>query len=319
MQLSFLTPEAALVAIGVVVPLAVLVAARRSAVRTALMLGLEPSDRRNVPVVVALAVLAGLLGLAAAQPVVHSEGETRVRDDAEALFVFDTSRSMLASAGPGARTRFERAREAALAMRDALADVPVGVASFTDRVLPHLFATPRSEGFEATVTRALAVDRPPPLGRSTTRSTALGTLVAIPERRYFSPQAERRLVVVFTDGESTPVDAARLRATYRRAEYGAVFLRFWEPGERVFGPGGVPEAYASDPTSGSVLRAVAAAMGGEVVEEGDVARAVDAGRDFLGSGSTTVVGRDERPVSIAPYAVLAAVLPLGFVLWRRNA
>ena len=59
----------------------------------------------------------------------------------EVVVVLDTSRSMLASASPGAPTRFERAVGFGAALRSRVGDVPFGLASFTDRVLPHLFPT----------------------------------------------------------------------------------------------------------------------------------------------------------------------------------
>jgi hypothetical protein len=38
----------------------------------------------------------------------------------------------------------------------------------------------------------------------------------------------------------------------------------------------------------------------------------------VGSGPRVAVGRDEDPVALAPYAVLAAFVPLAFLLWLRN-
>src|SRR3954451_13477788 len=137
MSLTFLTPTGAVLAAGVIAPFAALayVEYRARRARRALRLG-EPTVRSRVPTVTALAAVPVLLGLALAQPVLRSEQTHHVRRDAEAFFVFDTSRSMLAARGPAAPTRLTRAARAALQIHAALPDVPAGVATMTDRVLP---------------------------------------------------------------------------------------------------------------------------------------------------------------------------------------
>src|SRR5205814_1732724 len=108
LALAFLSPLVALVAVGVVLPLAALAVAERRARRARALLGLAPPSlaRRAAPVA-ALALVAGLVGLAATQPVIRTVREQRVRTDAQAVFVVDTSRSMLASARAGGETRFD--------------------------------------------------------------------------------------------------------------------------------------------------------------------------------------------------------------------
>src|SRR4029077_1192606 len=89
----------------------------------------------------ALVLAITLLGLAAAQPVVASPHRSTVRRDADVFVVLDTSRSMLASRAPATPTRFDRARAIARGLDKALPAAAVGIASMTDRVLPHLFPT----------------------------------------------------------------------------------------------------------------------------------------------------------------------------------
>ena len=60
---------------------------------------------------VALAAVPVLLGIAAAQPVLETTHVVPERTDVEAYVVIDVSRSMLAAAGPGEPTRFERAQD----------------------------------------------------------------------------------------------------------------------------------------------------------------------------------------------------------------
>ena len=108
----------------------------------------------------AIVATAALIAVAAAQPVIQHSTTRHERTDAEAYVVFDISRSMAASPAPRAPDRLARARAFALALRPRLASIPVGVASFTDRVLPHLFPT-TDEGAFAAVVRQRRPDRYP--------------------------------------------------------------------------------------------------------------------------------------------------------------
>ena len=319
-RLAFLSPLAALVAFGVVLPLAALVLAERRAARARAHLGLSPPGFA-APAAAAAAILltAALLGLAAAQPVVRTVDERRVRTDAQALFVVDTSRSMLAAPRAGATSRFARAQAAAQRLHDALSDVPTGLASLTDRMLPLALPTADRRVFSSTLARSLAVDSPPPQQRAT-RATTLDSLRDVVAGRYFPARIERRLVVVFTDGETQPLDSAALTRTLRRGEVlGPLFVRVWSADELVFGPDGVPEpGYRPDPTSGARLEALARSAGGQVFGPGETRAAADAARRLLGQGTVTLRGREVRSFALAPYAALSALVPLALLLWRRN-
>ena len=98
--LSFLTPLAALIALVGLLPLVAFIAISRKArsVRSTLRLA-EPGAVRYTTAA-AVVTVAVLVGLAAAQPVFARNRNQRVRADAEAIFVFDISRSMLASGSP---------------------------------------------------------------------------------------------------------------------------------------------------------------------------------------------------------------------------
>ena len=137
-SLVLLTPLGALAALGVLLVVgAFAVAARRvGAVRTALRLDAPSGSDRAVPAALVGVVL--LAALVAVQPAWEARGERRVRADAQVDILLDTSRSMLASAGPGAPTRLDRAKRAAIAIRRGLPDVEAGVGTLTDRVLPNL-------------------------------------------------------------------------------------------------------------------------------------------------------------------------------------
>lgn len=320
MEVTLLTPAGLLLALGAVLPLLALVRVRRrcASVRSALGLPEPTGPARTLPTA-ALLVSAGLLALAAAQPRVEWTSERHVRMDAEVLVVLDTSRSMLARASLQAPARFERASAAALLFRGAFDDVPVGIASLTDRVLPHLFPSVDDDVFVATLQRSLGVDRPPPQGTFLTTATRLAALESIVTRRYFSPTARRRLVLVLTDGESVPSSGAKLAAAFRRPPgTGTIFLHVWRDGERVY-DGGQPEPqYRADPRSRRILEAAARLLGGRVYSEGEVGRAVASARELLGDGATVVEGERRKRIAVAPYLVGAVFLPLGFLLWGRE-
>ena len=218
MTLTFLTPLAALLALGVVVPVVALLAVRRRARGIRATLALDEPPKRSLLVPLAALLAAGaLLALAAAQPVVEWTRDREVRTDAEAFVVLDVSRSMLAQRSVDDPMRIERAKVAASTIRSSLSEVPVGVASLTDRVLPHLFPSADEDVFEATIERALAIERPPPRSTFLTGATSLDSLATVRGQRYFSPRATSRLVIVLTDGESQPVSNTRLGGLFRRS------------------------------------------------------------------------------------------------------
>ena len=317
--LTLLTPFGALVTAAVVLPLvAVLAAARRAGtVRAALRLHAP----RHGTDLVALAALVGvfvLVGLAATQPALSHETQQRVRKDAQALFVLDTSRSMSAASGPSALTRLARAKQAAAKLRAAIPDVESGIATLTDRVLPDLFPVADLASFDATLERSVGIEEPPPTSVSV-RATTFAALEAIPGSSFFATSAKRRAIVLLTDGESNPFDPGELGRALARTDL--VVIRFWSAGESVFGPSGRPEpAYRPDPAAPAALDALAAATGGRAFGESDLGAAAARLRGLLGTGPTTpVVGRTQRETALAPFVALAALAPLVLFLRRRAA
>jgi hypothetical protein len=319
MDITFLTPLAGLVALLVAVPLAVMVVTERRVgqVRAALKL---PEPRASRPVAaVALVLLAALLGLGAAQPAVDTTEDRLARADVEVLVVFDTSRSMLAASSLEGENRFARARKAALELREQLPELPMGLVSLTDRVLPHLLATVNETAFDATVLRTMGIDRPPPLQRSNRVASTFDALRFVPTRNFFAPQAGKRVVVVLTDGESRTYNPRRMRAAFRERETGLFVVRFWKPGERVFRADGAPEPlYQADPSSAQAVQTLAEAGGGRAFDEGEIGAVAEAVRDYVGESKPRPIGEDSSRTSLAPYLFLGAFLPLGFLLWRRN-
>jgi von Willebrand factor type A domain len=318
MDVKFLTPAAGLVALLVVVPLVVMVLTERRVgeVRRALRL---PEPRASRPIAaIALLVLAALLGLGAAQPAIDTTEDRLARTDAEILVVFDTSRSMLAADSAEGDTRFERAQAAAVRLRNQLPEIPVGLVSLTDRVLPHLLPTVNRTAFATTVVRTMGVNRPPPLQRSNRVASTFDALRGLPTRNFFAPQANKRIVVLLTDGESRVFNPRRMQAAFRTRAH-LLAIRFSKPGERVFRPDGAPEPqYQADPSSAQNVRTLAQAAGGRAFEEDDLGGVADEVRRVVGKGEASPVGEDSSRTSLAPYLFLGAFVPLGFLLWRRN-
>ena len=317
---SFLTPFDALFALAAALPLAALLATERRSGRIRRALALPPPRRLAVvPVVVALTALTSLVAVAAAQPVVVRQRLVSERADAQAFFVFDTSLSMQASPGPGRPTRLARAKRLALQLRATLPDVPVGIASMTDRTLPNLMPTTDPALFARTLSQSVAIDSPPPSQVYKGRATSFQALVPLVESNFYAQGVQRRLLVVFTDGESSKL-SPYLSATLQR-RVSPVFVHVWRDGEQIYHRGGsVDRKYVSDPSSAQALNAVAAITGGGRAyaeqESGQVAKAARAAVGF--AGTRTHVAAYAR-VALAPWFVLGGVLPLVFLLWRRNA
>jgi hypothetical protein len=134
---------------------------------------------------------------------------------------------------------------------------------------------------------------------------------------FFSPGVEKRALVVFTDGESQPVSTlgTDFAAT---PKVDVTFVRMGEASERIY-EGGVAEAgYMPDPAARVTLAAAAAAVQGRVVQESAIAEAAPAVRAALGTGPTSPRLIEGNRQALMPWVALLAVVPLGFVLYRRN-
>jgi hypothetical protein len=316
--MAFLTPIAALIALAVVIPLAAHALLERRARRVSRHLTLSPPPfRSRLGVPVAIAAVACLLGLAAAQPVLSGTRTQVGRQDAEVYLLFDTSRSMLAKTDPGAPDRLTRAKRLAQQLRTQLADVPVGIASLTDRMLPHLLPTLDATLFVSSLRDAVGVERPPPAGQGplATDFSAIGN---IGPYNYFKPQTQKRLLVIFSDGESKPFDEVVLRSQLRPNHVHVLFVHVWNSRERIFLQQNRPDpAYRADADSNRLAEGVADAGGGEVLGE-DVGALTAAAKSVIGTGPATRLREQRTRVSLAPFVALAALVPLGFVLLRRN-
>lgn len=317
--MTFLTPLAALVFLLVAVPLGAFALLERRTRRVSRVLNLTPpplSSRPGIPV--AIAAVAALLAFAAAQPVVAGTQKRAGRSDAEVYLLFDSSKSMLAKPNFASPTRLARAKDLAEHLRQSLADVPVGIASLTDRTLPYLFPTLDAQVFASTLQDSIGIERPPPTGTEQL-ATDFSEFGAIGVNNYFKPDVSKRLLVIFSDGESRQFDERQLTQKLRTNHVRVLFVHLWRPDDKIFlTPKAQDPGYRPDPASRLAAQQVAAAGDGEVIHAGDGAALASAAKDILGSGPKTTVREQRTRVSLAPYVALSALLPLSFLLYRRN-
>jgi hypothetical protein len=319
LNVDFVTPWAGTVVVVAVLPVAAAVRARRRATAVRAVLGLPRPPRSGTPVTLAALVLTlSLLALAAAQPVVASHDRSTVPHDADVFVVIDTSRSMLAAPGRGRPTRFERATAIARALRAAVPTAAVGIASLTDRLLPHLFPTQDRADFDLTLAQAIAVQRPPPAENVRGSGTALAALGDLAAGRFFASTSRTRIAVVLTDGESRPFEARPVAAALSRAHVQPFLLRLGSGSERVYGPGGKPESYRPQREAGIELARVAAALGATAYDEPAAGTAVEDVADAVAHGAGRESLETASVRSLSPYLAFAALLPLGLALVRRN-
>ena len=204
-----------------------------------------------------------------------------------------------------------------IALQEELPDVPLGIASFTDRVLPHLFPTVDRRVFTETTREALGVERPPPSTSFGTNVTTLDALGAVPTLAFYTPAVEKRALVVFTDGESQPVSTLATDFA-QEPKIDVTFVKMGDGSERIWESGVSEAAYTPDPAAAETLAAAATAVEGRVVEEGQTAEVAAAVRAALGTGPTTPRRIEGNRQALMPYVAFLAIFPLAFVLYRRN-
>jgi hypothetical protein len=319
-EVVFVHPAAALVALGAAVPLAALLVVLRRAAGVRAALELQPPRRRRAVLPAVAVVLTGaLLGAAAAGPVLLRSDAVSTRTDAEAYVVLDVTRSMLASAGEGRPTRLERARSAAARLRAAVPDVPVGIASFTNRLVPHIFPTTDADVFASGLTRSVGIEQPPPDIGDGALVTALDALGPLQTNGFFSPAASRRVAVVLTDGETLPHSQATETALRGRPPLDLLLIRLWKPDERIYEPQlPLDGRYRVDRASTSVYDGFVRSVGARAFAEDEVDDAARLLRRRLGEGPQVVTGREVGARPLAAWAVALAAVPLVYLFWRRN-
>lgn len=322
-DLSFLTPLGGTFAVLALLPLAVFADRDRriAQIRTALGLA-SPSGASRAATAGSLALVPVLLGLAASQPVIESSRTRAERTDAEAYVVLDVSRSMFASAARGSPTRLDRAREVTGTLQRSLPEIRFGLAGFNETVLPYVLPTTDARVIDATLADSLAIEDGslPPLSAffNAELTTSFGALAAIPRANFFSPSAEKRAVVVLTDGEITEAYAGLARPFRRRPRTHVVAVRLWDEGERIYTTGVADAGYVPDARLTARLEPAIELVGGKVYAEGDIDQVRSELERFFGSGPTQARRLGGDRFALMPYVTLAAFFPLGFLVWRRS-
>jgi len=316
--MTFLSPWGAWVALAVVVPLAAFALLEGRARRVSGRIGLTPpplETRLGIPI--AICAVAALLAIAAAQPVISGSRSHSGRSDAQVFVLFDVSRSMLARNSAGAPDRLQRAKELALQLRHGVPDVPFGVVSLTDRVLPHLFPTLDPNVFESVLRDAVGIERPPPSGTNDL-ATDFGSIGDTATNNYYGVGVDKRVLVVFSDGESGYFDDNVLHQDFEKGKVHVLFVHLWNPDQKIYlSKNHVDPGYRPDPQSNQEAQRLAAAGGGEVVGD-DPAQMISDTKTLVGTGPHTTIREQRTRVSLGPFVALMALLPLGFVLLRRN-
>ena len=138
----------------------------------------------------------------------------------------------------------------------------------------------------------------------------------MPTLNFFTPGVKKRALVVFTDGTASPCRVLSPQ-TSKKPRIDVTFVRMGDTSERICSSGVAEAGYRPlqllrDARGGS------AAVHGRVLDEGRVDEAAAAVLESIGTGPT--VGRriEGNRRALMPYVALLAVLPLGFVLLRRN-
>ena len=319
MGFQFLTPIDGLFALAAAIPLAALWLAQARMERVRRLFSLTiPRRRELVGIVAALALLPVLMGVAAAQPVVVRHHLLGQRLDVQAFFVFDTSSSMTARTGLQGPTRLARAKQEAEEMIPKLGDIPVGLAAMTDRVLPVLMPTSNFGLVRRTLTQSVGINQPPPGQRYRGRATTFSALYPIGNSNFYSPGVQREILVVFTDGEATPIRPGIGYDFARAMTVHPLFVHVWAPTEQIYLHGRADPRYKPDPTSSFALSRFAAASHGRVYGENDLHNLVETIRAEAGHSPVNASVIGYARVALAPWFVLAGVVPLGFLLYRRN-
>ena len=310
-SLVFLTPAASLVALAFVAPLAALLLRERRSTHVRSALGLsDPPLHRRLARATGLVLAAVLVALAAAQPALRSLDGARMRTDAELYLTFDVSRSMLASSAPQGTTRLDRARALAVRVNAGLPDIPAGVATITNRMMPLLFPIPDGRGVSAVLDHSVTIMQPPPARLTTPRATQLGAMTLAAHRTYFSRTAQRRALVVLSDMDTDFFGLSGTLVALHRSRIEPFVVRVARPGERIFAADGRPESYRS--TSSLAVSSLRAA-GWHAYEESQIETAIEDIRAYAGTGPTRPTGIIESQRNLAPLAALAALVVVAWL------
>jgi hypothetical protein len=90
------------------------------------------------------------------------------------------------------------------------------------------------------------------------------------------------------------------------------------PGSASSGARAYPRRTTTPEDTARTVRSFLQATGAQAFDEGGLAGAAAAVREDVGQGPRLRIGTASSTTYLAEYFVLAALAPLGLVLWRRN-
>ena len=221
--------------------------------------------------------------------------------------------------GAASPTRLERAVTAARRLRAAIPDVPVGLASFTNRVVPHIFPTLDRAVFGSGL-RALDRDRAAAAGRRRggaadrvrrARATADARLLRPPDTAPGRRRPHRRRDAAGVGGDDA---RAPRRAPARPADRPRLARGRADPPR----PRADRRRLPARPASTGLLRSFATATGARVYDEGAVGERRGSCAGWSGAASACEVGTEQSSRPLTAWTLALALVPLGYLLWRRN-
>ena len=128
---------------------------------------------------------------------------------------------------------------------------------------------------------------------------------------------QRRVIVVFTDGEAAPTSPLTKSALERGLT--PFFVHVWQPSDRIREGTPAEQRYTPDPSSTRALQELVAGTPGKVFAERDDAKLVQSTRQVVGRASSESFVSAYARVPLAEWFILAAFVPLAFLIWKRNA
>src|SRR5260221_1204484 len=150
---------------------------------------------------------------------------------------------MGAAWGPNGPSGAARALVFTRRLHAALPDIPIGVGSLTNRVLPYLFATSQAEALRLVLSESYGIERPPPEVTLGAEISTFDALEDVAKQDFFAPSARKRGLVLLSDAETLPFRLRLVLRDLHRARITPIVVRFWSPDERVYSAGGTPERY----------------------------------------------------------------------------
>ena len=219
-------------------------------------------------------------------------------------------------------------------MRQAFPQVPTGIASLTNRVLPYVFPTTSDGALEEVLHRGYGIERPPPEVTSGEEISTFDALDDVAHHDFYGAQVKKRVLLVLSDAETLPFRIKHVGVDLERAGIRTVVVRFWRPDERIFRLDNRTERYrpsapheldvlrargwtAFDETQFAAVRQVVAGTVGHGPRAHRRARAArPAGRPVRGGARARAAA---RPALAAPRAATDNRGPGGAILRRARA